>query len=145
MKQKKKQSASHAESVARRAFIKKAALSAVFAVPALESLTKSDLLVKSALAATVKTWTVTATVSTRPTDEGLGTVSPASQTVVDGGSATVTIQPATTPPSFWGAYSLDGGTSWIPPSYPEWLTGSITFTNVHNDIHIIVAFGLSGS
>ena len=49
----------HAEHVARRAFIKKAAVGAVFALPAIESLTKSDILVKSALAASAPTVDVT--------------------------------------------------------------------------------------
>lgn len=52
MQEQKQQQRSHAERVARRAFIKRAALSAVGAVPAMETLTRSDLLVRSALAAT---------------------------------------------------------------------------------------------
>ncbi len=59
MQEQKKQPPSHAEHVARRAFIKHAALGAVLAAPAIESVTKSDLLVKSALAATGQTWTIT--------------------------------------------------------------------------------------
>ena len=53
MKEKNVQQAGHAGRVARRAFMKKAAIGAALAVPAIESLTKSDILVKSALAATV--------------------------------------------------------------------------------------------
>ena len=52
MKQNKMPPSGYAGHVARRSFIKKAALGAVLAVPAIESLTKSDILVKSALAAT---------------------------------------------------------------------------------------------
>ena len=51
MQKKAKQPARHAKRVARRVFIKKAALGAVFAVPVLESLTKKDILIRSALAA----------------------------------------------------------------------------------------------
>jgi len=51
VQKKSKLPASNAKRVARRTFIKKAALGAAFAIPALESLTKKDILVKSALAA----------------------------------------------------------------------------------------------
>ena len=61
MQKQAEQEVSHAKRVARRAFIKKVAAGAVLAVPAIESLTKSDILVKSALAATVQTWTITTT------------------------------------------------------------------------------------
>lgn len=52
MKEKKELQAGHADYVARRAFLKKAAVGTVFSMQAIESLAKSDLQVSSALAAT---------------------------------------------------------------------------------------------
>jgi hypothetical protein len=125
MQEKHSQSSSHAEHVARRAFIKKAAVGAAFAVPVLESLTKSDVLVKSALAATVPTWTITASLYSGSL--GNGTVSPASQTVANGGSAIITVTPAGQDP--WVAYRIDGG-GFIPTNPSQTHGGTYTFTNV---------------
>jgi len=46
------------DQLARRSFVKKAAVAAAFAAPILESMTKSDLLVKSAQAQTYRSFVV---------------------------------------------------------------------------------------
>lgn len=134
MKEKSMQSSSHAEHVARRAFIKQAALGAVFAVPAIETFTKSDILMKSALAATVPLWTITAEVFSGP-----GTVSPPSQKVADGGSAIVTLT-LTSMMAVWSAYSLDHGMTWTNTNTLEQQEMTYTFTNVHGNIDFEVRF-----
>ena len=126
MKKKGKQPASHAERVARRAFIKKAVVGAAFVAPAIESLTTSDILVKSALASTVPTWTITASKYSQST--GSGSVLPTSQTVVNGGSATVTVTPGQF--TWWIAWRIDGG-AWVNRSPQDYFTGgAYTFTAV---------------
>ncbi len=108
MTKKQKQQPNHADQVARRAFIRKVAVGAVFALPAVESLTKSDLLVKSALAATVPTWVVLADMFT----ESLGSVSPASQTVPNGGTASIQVTPNPMAMVTGFQYRIDGGLMW---------------------------------
>ena len=61
MQKKQKQQPSHAEHVARRAFIKKAAVGAALAVPVLESFTASSMLAKAATASSGLTWKITTT------------------------------------------------------------------------------------
>jgi len=61
VQEKNKQQSGHAEHVARRAFIKKAAVGAALAVPVIESFTASDMLAKAATAASGLTWTITTT------------------------------------------------------------------------------------
>jgi hypothetical protein len=132
MQEKKQQQSSHADHVARRAFIKKAAIGAAFAIPAMETFTKSDILVKSALAASGPVWTVTAEVYSGP-----GNVSPASQKVADGGSAIITVQ-VTGMMSTWDAYSFDGGMTFIPTTFAEQTNGFLTLTSVHANIDVVV-------
>ena len=115
MSTEKSQQPSHAERVARRAFIKKAAVGAAFAVPVLESITKSDLLLRSALAATAplnsaQVPTRTITTSVYPLSEGTGTVLAIPQTVVNGGNVSVTVTP--TGASYWWAYRIDAAPIW---------------------------------
>ena len=134
MHKKAKQPAGHAESVARRSFIKKTALGAVFAVPAIESLTKSDVLMKSALASTAA-WTITAQVY--PNDATGGTVAPASQMVPSGGSATVTVTPKA---GFtWYGYTLDGS-GLIGTTLAQQSTGVYTFTSVNANHSLVIYF-----
>ena len=59
MKEQKQPQSSHAEQVARRAFIRKAAVGAVLAMPAVESWTKASMLAKATLVSTGITWTIT--------------------------------------------------------------------------------------
>jgi hypothetical protein len=61
MQDTKKQPPGHAEHVARRAFIKKAAVGAALAVPVIESFTASDMLAKAATASSGLNWTITTT------------------------------------------------------------------------------------
>ncbi len=61
MQENKKRQPSHAEHVARRAFIKKAAAGAALAVPVIESFTASSMLAKAATASSGLTWTITTT------------------------------------------------------------------------------------
>jgi hypothetical protein len=136
MRAKQKRQPSHAEHVARRAFIKKAALGAAFAVPAIESLTNSDMLIKSALAATVPSWTIT--VSVNPAGQGTGTALPVTQTVPHGGNAIITVTPSDA--SFWTDYQIDGN---VPVHNPpaQLNGGTIPFTNVTANHVVLVWFG----
>ena len=59
MKEKEDHLPSHARQVARRAFIRKTAVGAVLAMPAVESLTKASMLAKATLVSTGITWTIT--------------------------------------------------------------------------------------
>ena len=131
MQEKKQQQLSHADHVARRAFIKKAAIGAAFAVPAMETFTKSDILVKSALAASGPVWTVTAEIFSGP-----GNVSPASQKVANGGSAVINVQ-ITGMMSAWDGYSFDGGMSWLSPSSADQANGFLTINNVHGNLDVV--------
>jgi hypothetical protein len=127
MPEQQSQQPNRAERVARRAFIKKAALGAACAVPVIESLTKSDLLVKSALAATAPVWRIMASVY--PASEGTGTVLPVSQMVVNGGSASVTVTPAGG--AYWLAYRLDGAAIWtFVPGFQQIAGGTVPINNV---------------
>ena len=131
MQEKKQQQLSHADHVARRAFIKKAAIGAAFAIPAMETFTKSDILVKSALAASGPVWTVTAEVFSGP-----GNVSPPSQKVHDGGTAVIYVQ-ITGMMSAWDGYSLDGGMMFISPSSADLANGFLSITNVHSNLDVV--------
>jgi hypothetical protein len=141
MEVQKKKLARPAGLYARREFIKKAALGVAFALPALESVTRSDLLVKSALAATVPTWTITA--SRFPLSTGDGTVSPMSQTVADGGSVTITVTPigGGTVPSYWLVYRIDGG-GWVPVALAQQTGGTYTFAHVTANHTFEAGFGI---
>ena len=138
MQKKAKQPASHAESVARRAFIKRAALGAMFAVPAVESLTKSDILVKSALAATgtvllVHHWTLTTQVSGPARALSFGSITPPGPVdVTDGNSQSFTI---TAGNGYRIASVTDNGT-------PVFITNDTTMTYTMSSIradHLLVA------
>ena len=59
MKDAAKKQADQSAGMGRRTFIKNAAIGTVLAVPVIESVTKSDILVKSALADSAPTWTIT--------------------------------------------------------------------------------------
>ena len=59
MKEQKHPQSNHIEDVARRAFIRKTAVGAVLAMPAVESMTKASMLAKAGTAATGITWTIT--------------------------------------------------------------------------------------
>jgi len=134
MKEKKAQQSNHAEHVARRAFIKKAAVSAALAVPAIESLTKSDILVKSALAASVS-WTVTA--SRDPLSVGPGTVTPATQLVANGANAQgIVITPDTTSGG-WIGHIHDNGIDQIVTNV---LGMTYQINNVTTNHNVIVFF-----
>ena len=127
------QQTGHAEHVARRAFIKKAAISAALAVPAIESLTKSDILVKSALASTVQTWTVTATYS----PPNGGTVMPLTQQVANGADALgIVIFPAG--PVYSIVTITDNGNP-VTVTNPAGMTYAIT--NVTQNHAVVVHFG----
>jgi hypothetical protein len=136
MQEKKKQQPSHVERIARRAFIKRAVAGAALAVPAIESFTKSDILVKSALASTAPLWTITASVVPPNNFLGSGTALPAIQTVINGGNATITMMPAT---GVWISYYIDNGVL-TPTTSAQQLAGTYTFTNVTANHNITVEF-----
>jgi hypothetical protein len=133
MQEKKQQQSSHADHVARRAFIKKAAIGAAFAIPAMETFTKSDILVKSALAASGPVFTITAEVF-----QGTGNISPNTQKVAAGGSAIVTLSPGMA--FTWTAYSFDHGMTWTNTTGAEQTDLTYTFNNVQADIFFVVRF-----
>ena len=124
--------AGHVEHVGRRDFIKKTTLGMAFAFPAIESVTKADILSKGALAATEPSWTITAEVFP---GLGTGTVIPASQTVPNGVSATITVIPGPTSQyrCYWSGYRIDAE-DWIhgvgPGAIINDTGGTYTFTNV---------------
>ncbi len=134
MTEKKVQQAGHAEQVARRAFMKKAAMGAALAVPAIESLTKSDILVKSALAATVQHFVVTAEIVG---GAGGGTVNPTQQTYPQGATAFVQVTPW--PLFAWAAVVIDGGGP-TPPTAQQLLAGGVTFPNISANHTVQVSF-----
>ena len=118
----------------RRAFLKKAAAGAVFAAPVMETFTKSDILLKSALAQTGPlSFVITSSVSSPNSPlvdfiTPLGTVS-----VIRGGSQTFTINAGLTSNS---SVSIDvdgnpipGYPLIAPPGIPPVGT-TYTFTNV---------------
>jgi hypothetical protein len=119
----------------RRAFIKKAALGAALAVPAIESLTKSDILVKSALAATVPTWTARA--SQDPGSSGSGSITPGIQQVVNGTNAQGIVITPTDINRMWILTITDNGIS--QPVTNQW---GMTYqlNNVTTDHNVVVFF-----
>jgi len=135
MSEQKKQPTGHAGHIARRTFIKRAALGAVLAAPAMESVTKSEILVKSALAATVPNLTITASVS--PQSTAPGTATPASQTVPQGSDALITVTPGG-PNSEWVAKSADGE-SFVAPAAADRAAGTFVFHHVtaNHDLKVI--------
>jgi hypothetical protein len=59
MQESKKQPSSHADQVARRAFIKQAVVGTALAVPLMESFTASNMLAKAATAGSGQTFIIT--------------------------------------------------------------------------------------
>jgi len=135
MSEKKTRPAGHAEHIARRAFIKRAALGAAFAVPVMDSLTKSEILVKSALAATDPPVTITASVS--PQSTASGTATPASQTIPQGNDALITVTPGGVEVT-WIAYSVDGQ-PFVTTTPTEQAAGTYTFHHamVNHDLKVV--------
>jgi hypothetical protein len=136
MSENENQPTGHARHIARRAFIKRAALGAVFAVPVMDSITKSEILIKSALAATVPNLTITAGVS--PQSQAPGTVTPGAQTVAPGGDALITVTPGGVDTT-WIAYSVDGA-ALTTTTAGEQATGTFTFHHVTGNHDLKVVF-----
>lgn len=128
--------------VARRSFMKKAAVGAALAVPVIESLTKSDILVKSALAASApRQFTITTAVNT---GAGSGSITPpgpgfqnGSVGVNQGANQTFSIQPAANYVIFRVIVTENGSTNFLPIT-PAGMT--YTFNNVQADGLIAVEF-----
>ncbi len=111
--------------VARRKFLKRAVVGAVLAAPVITSLTKSDILVKSALAAsTPEPQYFTVFVTIERIEDGTGTIDPAGAEikVPKGGSRMFTVTPASG--SYIQQLDQDG-----PNTGPFYTTQYVTFTD----------------
>ena len=102
----------------------------------MESVTKSEILVKSALAATVPNLTITASVSPQSTVPG--TATPASQGVPQGSDALITVTPGGTE-NMWVAYSLDGA-PFVETTPADQAAGTYTVHHVTQNHDVKVVF-----